>query len=750
METLSTSLAAAPWVGALALGMLLLASYWTAARLDRGAPTWARAALAAAVWLAAPVVLFHVMAAPGLFRPAVALGTLAAWCAALTPRGGVDALRGAWRADRAALGRARVACARSPWGWLLLAPLALLGFAVVRALVSPPLAWDSLTYHYPRAAFWALDGGFSARPAPDAWGYYAWFPTGGDALWAWPFLMTGSDAWLGLTGLLAWAALPVGVVAAARGLAALRPGPSGDTTGAPFGPDGWIVAGLAATAVAFDPSVFAFAGTGYVDPTFTAAFALALALALRAIARPTPALLGAAVLPLATCATIKATGLPLLAGGVAALLVVAARAHGPGRRLAAALAALVAASAVALVDPLRAWVGTGNPLFPLPLHLPLVGDLPSSEELGLVLSGRIGPAAGAHFDAVRLLEQLFTPTDFPTRDGVVGLWLNHAPGAVLVAILGGLGIARARRRGALVTWLTAVACAALVLPVLLSSSTLALRTTWAGVLARLLAPVLVGLAVLATTAAATGRLARATLAAAAGIALITSLPAGLGPATTAAMGQAAVPLGAAAAVGVALFLARRSLRPPIAAAATLVAALAALGAISTIRADARWAIYEDAADGVAWAPHPVARHHLAAWPIWRALDAAGARVAFAAGWDGTGHNWLRAPLLGSGLANDVVYVPVTHDGRPTDYRDEAATLPALDEAAWLRRLDTLDVRFLVLALPPTPEHHWVSRHPAAFEPLIPVAQGRTVLYRIHGEALAADASQVAGGRQPLE
>jgi hypothetical protein len=88
--------------------------------------------------------------------------------------------RSAFDTDRREL---RAMAAELPLGSVrvpLLVGAALLLLYVGRGLISPPIAWDALTYHLVRAARWIRDGGFAAQTAPDAWGYYEYFPYAGE------------------------------------------------------------------------------------------------------------------------------------------------------------------------------------------------------------------------------------------------------------------------------------------------------------------------------------------------------------------------------------------------------------------------------------------------------------------------------------------------------------------------------------------------------------------------------------------
>ena len=73
---------------------------------------------------------------------------------------------------------------------------------LVRDLVSPPMAWDSLTYHLFRPARWIQDGALRSSIGPDSWRFLEYFPHAGDVPWAWAMLPVRGDALIAPTGVL--------------------------------------------------------------------------------------------------------------------------------------------------------------------------------------------------------------------------------------------------------------------------------------------------------------------------------------------------------------------------------------------------------------------------------------------------------------------------------------------------------------------------------------------------------------------
>jgi len=150
---------------------------------------------------------------------------------------------------------------------------------------------------------------------------------------------------------------------------------------------------------------------------------------------------------------------------------------------------------------------------------------------------------------------------------------------------------------------------------------------------------------------------------------------------------------------------------------------------------------------------PLAGGLAAAWPVWAFLDSGEShRVAVAAGWDNTGHNWYRYPLFGSRLQNTVLYVPPTSDGSVVDYQRQGELRRAADFSAWLRGLVERRVDHVVL-LPPLPpvESAFVRAHPELFRPVAQGLNREATAYRLDAEQARAVLEglppPVSGGRE---
>lgn len=257
-----------------------------------------------------------------------------------------------------------------PFLWAALPVAAIALTRLIKGMVSPPLAWDAMTVHLTKAAFWIQSGSLALPDFPDAWTYYRWFPAGGEILFAWVMLPFRGDLLLGPFGFLIWLAI---WMAGAR-LARLLGAPSRNA---------WLAGG----ALAALPTVLVFMTANYVDNLVVLFALLAITHALLFFRDPE---LRNGVLSLAALglAIATKTSSVLLAVPVVAAIAAAAWRHRTrlGR---AALPAFAAALSLPCVGYLWTWIETGSPFYPiktpglsLPFHL----------ELAKLFSGEVLPS----------------------------------------------------------------------------------------------------------------------------------------------------------------------------------------------------------------------------------------------------------------------------------------------------------------------------------------------------------------------
>jgi hypothetical protein len=674
------------------------------------------AATLVAYWLL--TAMFLGLAAIGQFRPGVALLVWPALAATLHVL--CHARREAREALRADVARA-AAVARewreSPPAALALAAIGgLVAVRLARSLLAPPLGWDSFTYHLVKPASWIQAGGFTREAAPDAWGYYEYFQPYGEVLWAWAMLPVRGDALIGPAGILVWATGVLGVYAAAR------------TFGAGMRP-----ATLGALAVGLTPAVVNFATTGYVDNTTLALLALSVVFLQRWLGGGAPVNAVLAVAGLAVLGGVKFSALPPVALGmclVAATIV--ARRRRTGGSTAGVLAACAIVAALALPPYLRAWHDTGSPAYPFRVQLAGVTIAEGDPQLDAIFARRVPTN-------VSVPRALFAPDVATLLDGRQQ-FLNLGPAGAILALLGLYGfVTLLRCPDARLTVAFLGVTSAVVVAALANDDTAALRTVWLQVLGRRLLDPLVVAAVLATVAPLRSAMPLLWVAVISNALL--AVPLGWGAMDARALAAAAWPLlsALAALVFLSVVVATRLGRRRLVAAAALALLAVTLGwpRIRDVRAGARYDYFREATLARVYDAGRLPALTMESFTVWRYLDqAAGQNVAISAGWWENGHNWYRYPLYGSRLQNRVRYVPITSDGSVVDYRETETAAARADYDAWLRRLMTSEIDYLVLLPPDPPELRWVQAHPELFAPVADGFQRRARAYRFDRQQAA--------------
>ncbi len=663
---------------ALGAGLALLAHVIAARLLPEARPsTRLTAAFVVAAWL--PVVLFWAMAPLHGFRVEIALG-LAFTAATVAHRRLVPAAADLV-ADLNGLGS--VWREAGPIRWLAIAVAVPVALLALRGLIAPPLAWDALTYHLVHAARYVQTAGLGAVDAPDAWGYYEYFPPSGEILWGWTMLPSHSDALLAPAGLAVWLAAVLAVYAVVRELGGSR-----------------ARALLAALVVGGSPAVATFVTSTYVDPLVVALFAastLFLARATRTGSAADLALAGAAA---GVCASTKHSGLALLVLLAVCVTIVAWRAPVPAsirlRRI--AIAAAVAALAAA-PHYVRTMIETGNPVYPAALEL--LG-LPGNADYLRVVAGTDMVLPPAWDLARRMFLGLGTPIQAPMHLGPAAL-------LAMAIALAGLPTLLRRPGGRLIAaWLAA--SSAIVILALLSPDARGIVQAWWDVSGRFLGPALVAVAVIA--ALAPGRFFPRLLAAAVSCTLFFTWPRGLGGIGWAQVGWGALSCGFAA---IGLLAARRL--APFGRVITTLATLAIFAAgVATLRDHYRTPTWEAVAARRTFDLHTLARQTLQAWPLWAYFDdGPPATLAVAAGQTLRGHNVFQYPLMGRRLQHRTLHVPTTAAADASIIGPGASKATSTERDAWVARLRETSVDYLVL-LPPLPQLQtdWASDLPDVF------------------------------------
>ncbi len=612
---------------------------------------------------------------------------------------------------------------------------------LLRGLVVPPLAWDSLTYQFLKPATWVQTAAMITQPAPDAWSYYAYFPYTGNVFWAWGMLPMHGELLLAPMGFAIWLSMQLAVYTAARLLGA-RP----------------ITAVLAAVTLGVTPATFAYVISGYVDNTLAAAFLLGIVFLIRTFTgHRREATLAAAGFGLA--AGVKLSGAVMLGLAGTVLAIYLFRKRSSLRQWLGAMAGVWAAAMVGVMPYLRTCAETGSPLYPKGLRLFGFEVLQGNEQLAAVLSGEIFGEA-ARFSELSFLWITLVPRWQFTGLGPVAPVLV---GAGLVGLVLLLRPAELRTPAALM-----LVCSAATVALLFAPDACGVRTHWPSSCARFLLP---AFACCVVWAATLRRVPKWPWYAAIGFGLMMGLPRNWSVADARAVGVAAACLAAGLAVAVlpAAWLCWRVGRPKLGAALALLLAGVCLLPLRAVGEHYRWAIYRAADARRSWTVHHLQGEYTSSWPIWRYFDGVegdnlweatlsaianywalspsetpptslgaghgGHRIAVTAGWERAGHNWYRYPLLGSRLQNELLYVPITEDGQIINYRGLERHADRADFIAWLNRLVDRRVGYVVCLAPDnTLESLWARQHPEFFQPLVESIDGQSRAYRFRRPA----------------
>ncbi|GEM_PF-4476611 len=705
-------------VGTLAgiLGLLTTA-HIAATRLLGGARFSVRATAAATLATGLYGLVFYALLGLGAFEPmGLVLGISIAACGVWV---GSERLLSC---DRPATGILRrdgqivadsIRWVYSGWRLWMTGPLSLLvGANLVRAMVIPPLAWDSLTYHLVRAALWIRDAGISDYNAPGSWQDYQSLMPLGDALSAGVMILPASDALVPLLWFGVWCFLGLTVYAAARGLGAGRAG-----------------AWLGATAVLFVPSVGGGMLVAYVDNLVGALAVATFALLLSEEGPEQVAPTVLAMVGVGAALAVKKTALPFVGAGVAALAVRVIRnpEHRARRLFLGSVGFLI------LAGPPMAyfWIVEGSPLHPWGIDpsglVSRVRGLLGAAATSLQGAGSAGGATGES-QWVWLKYLLFKGygNTFTLSH------LGYGPGGPLIAIMGlaGLGLSVNRNE-----WThNAFTIFAFLLAALAAVAAVVQYPNLDPNLARYS----VGAIGLAGAGAACfdSRLVRSVLVALIFGHAIYMAPVNWGPSDTEATLYwllLSVPFWLI--FGLIAFWSRDQggLRRLVAAGtAILILVVGTAATLEPVRQQFRYDIYTEATRGFSYSNHPlVGADSYESSKLWAFLDEQhGVTTAVTVGWALGGLNWFVYPFFGSRIQNDVTYVPVTSDGSLMPLEEKRRRAGDGSYEAWRKRLEERGVDF-VAALAPRPiEVTAMETHSNVFELVAQGPNPQNRLYRV--------------------
>jgi hypothetical protein len=658
----------------------LAVAYFLAARLVAARRFLLRglATLLVGMWLA--TAGFHVLALARIFN-------LPAACVALALLAGV--VFGGHRARvlfRDDLARARVAGRRtaalvreSPRrGWIVAFGVVALT-TVLRPWVLPPLGWDTQVYHALKAGLWVHSGELRFLQPIAYWALYRNYPAGGEVFTAWGMLPFHDDTLAVAPEAVQWAGILVAAIALGREMGLREPYA---TTAA------GLFAGL--------PPLRVVVGSGYVEAATCLTFIGGLAFALRYLKSGDR---GAFVLAAAGAGLAAATKLTVVPLAAFLMMCLLARAI-ETRRWTGVLAGLAAFLAVAAPWYVYNTVDTGRPFTPYVTlgGLELGNPTPGVRHFSKTLEDAVRPYDwAAEWEGFR---RTFGRKDIqPEAFG----FLSAVP--FVVFVLTAPVLLLRRRLDVAVTLLGVVALNVLSL---YGRDSAPLRMVWPESSSRFWLPAFA----VAVPASAlwcrrfprAGRVYLWTLLFISFFHLLQYVHLHFVRYDTEAL--------LALAVSLLLVVAGPRALPPgrLRAVLVLSSSVVLLALLATVRGQTRYLAYEGST---------VIHYSSKAWiPQARAVDHPGQphRVAVTGNqFSAWSESWFAYGMLGSRLQNDVLYVPVTKDGRIEE--DFGRLTVVGDRGAWVSRLREWRIDYVVCLQPDTVEAAWMRELPELFEPL---------------------------------
>jgi hypothetical protein len=554
----------------------------------------------------------------------------------------------------------------------------------LRSLLIPPLGWDGLTYHGPRAALWLQSSQLTFDPGPGPYSVYRHFFAGGELLMAWAMLPFHSDLFANLALVVQWIGLGLATWALARAMGLREPA-------------GWT----SAVVVMFVPTVQFELGSGYVELALNAALLLGVALAIHGLRRFSAKLCVVAAMAIGVAVGIKLTAAPPAAiiASILVLRLLTQRDFSWSRRLGYLAVSSACALLPALPWLLSAWRDTGYPLSPMPVSI-------FGFELGVAspalrwLQTRPGLMAYDGPTERAALLRLFSPIHhFNESFGV----LASIP--LLVFPFGLVVLARRRFATALIL----VAVAAAPVAVHFSPGMSLNRLLWPVSAARyMIASLAIIVPISLAVCTTQGWLARGYRWSLLIYPLSYSylgLQYGWGPWEN----RDIVIAGVCLLLALAAIRVCRGYRRKLALCVVLW--MCACAALQVRRDQTRQQAFAHS-----FALHASLRFWVAALPY---IDAQGEshRIAVTGGPLQDSNKWFQYFLFGRRFQNRVHYVPPTHDGGIAHFGPFGDLDARADEASWRKRLRAAQISEVMTFAPRSLEQGWMDAAPGAFEKL---------------------------------
>ncbi|MDP6709599.1 MAG: hypothetical protein QF893_24945 [Alphaproteobacteria bacterium] len=584
------------------------------------------------------------------------------------------------------------------WRKYLAVAAAIAFLYALRATVTPPMDWDFLTYHGPRAAFWVQEGRLThSYDAVGLWEFYRSLPMAGDMLSAWSMVLVGGDVAIAPTWTCIWLATGMAAHAAVRGL---------DGAGRH--------AVLAAAIVLSLPASFHHMSSGYVDNAVLLGLLAGIVCFVEAERAGRFWLATMGLVACALAVALKWTALPFMATSAALWLWLFYR-HRREIPIGPTVCGLVLMLATVLIWPLLLWIQNGNPLYPFPIDVfgfEFAGSTASDREWGDPPNPKLGLLKTAHsfffwgFHANPLFHNGF------------------GPGGLLILLAGSTRLTPMEFR-CRPTFTVSLAVGILLLLWMMQT-----QIENPGLDEARYALFTVSLATIAV-ACSRARWATGLLTVVLVANLFYALPWRWGGLDF--LGVAAC-VGAGAALATLIWLVWR--RPGRLRATLVVAGCLSLVVATLMRPYFRADYYSGLAQKRHFNSGPLSFFlSVHAYPIWEKLaEADPLVVAVAAGTRRYPTHWYIYPLLGDRYQHRLVYIPT---GLYFPDEREAASPLDIERAGrrWLAELEARAVDVVMLYAPDPIEFRWIAAYPQYFKRIAASGRGDSALYAVDLKAL---------------
>ena len=699
------------WLGALLTPLLIaafaLSSYVLVACLLRDGEPRTRLTAGAGLTFFAQGMAFYLLMALRLFSwhagLALAIGLLTTCGVVLRRNARVGALL---RVDLQAIASSVHELRRGPVAWLSLGLLLTILVMFARALIAPPMDWDSLMYQLVRPALWIQAHGPHSYLGPGWWDVLDSRAVLGNSWSAWHMLLPRSDLLVPLAWFEVWGLLVLGTYGFSRELGVSR-----------------LWAWLAALAIGVVPAARAHMFCAYVDNLVAALVMLAATLLVASDRRREPMTGALAVGVIATGMAVKKTAAPfLLVFCLIFAILVLVRHRSQWKR--PALVAFALGFAVLGPSIAYLWVKHGSPIYPYPLKLG-----------GRVIFGGASVADGV--SSLGRSRPVLSKLRGAFLIGYDGQWFKHVnfgllSAAVWLVAVGGWFRSRTARQSHTLDLLF-VAAAAVVAGCIYSPTGTGLDVARYA---------LGGAALLTGFASALPR---------ARVVLVVAIAYGsmfLGwrswsDKEFAAVGELAlqmvVPLWLAGGVFIVVWLKARQHLRRAALASLLILWLGLSVSLEPVRREYRHLIYDAAGNGQSWTAFPLtgsaghAARSAAVFYFLDVVDPSPKRVAVTVGMspDRRGINWFVYPVMGQYFQNEITYVSPLRGGVvPGTVTMSPMIEKQLDFDGWLARLRQADVRYVVSLAPVSYELVWMYSHPKQFQRVSCGADPTSCVFRL--------------------